>query len=226
MGALQADRRGAQVAAKTPRGTGETLQWAGQLTGTDPGHQQRGNQCQDTDDGKAHPGAQAPAAIRRGERQPALVGQLHDQFVVRVGVVGRPVGGLVDFQPQRNSGQQLRQSRHRLRGYLFTRTGQGEGVTLGAPLHMQHRVARRVCQLHALVGWRGFQYPCGDGDLFKQAGFLQRRSRPDPGQLHEQDVQRHRDQHGGNDGQCDAPADAVVVQAQADHVRLTLASNR
>ncbi|MNJ55295.1 hypothetical protein D3C77_507780 [compost metagenome] len=39
MGAFESDRWRTQVAAKTPCSTGETLQWACQLTGADPGHQ-------------------------------------------------------------------------------------------------------------------------------------------------------------------------------------------
>ncbi|MNJ55469.1 hypothetical protein D3C77_509600 [compost metagenome] len=54
IGAFRANRRGAQVAAKTPRGTGETLQRASQLARTDPGHQHRSNQGEDADDGETH----------------------------------------------------------------------------------------------------------------------------------------------------------------------------
>jgi hypothetical protein len=73
---------------------------------------------------------------------------------------------------------------------------------------------------------RRLQQARGHGDLFEQAGALDRRARPDAGHLDEQRIERQRRQHGGEDGQGDPPAQGIAAQQPADHERVTLAVNR
>ncbi|MNH10652.1 hypothetical protein D3C79_701380 [compost metagenome] len=143
-----------------------------------------------------------------------------------IGAVRRPVAGLEALQLSRAVGQQALQRRGFLQGNPCPWPGQLQVGALAAPLHLQQRVAGCPCQRRAQLGRRGFEGTGGHGDLFEQAGLGQRRARPDPGHLHEQHIERYRGQHRRDDGQGNAPADAVAAQVEADHERLTLALNR
>ena len=129
-------------------------------------------------------------------------------------VVLRPVVGLIGFQaPLWAIEQPLRQWRGCTLGG-FGHLRQVQAIAVGMPTDLESAVSGCRSQTLALWRRRSLDQFGGQGNLFQQPDFTQRRVGPNTCQLSKQRIERQRGQHGDNGGQGN-PASDGVARAQA-----------